>query len=197
MSGNKHSNSSVPIQEPHIQEPLGASESIGSKPWYKEFWAWFILTPLIVVVCVSTFTVTVAVKNADDRVLDDYYKEGRLINMRLDEDLAANQLALLADIVIDSSISEVSLHLQNNQQAFPESLILELSHPSDQQQDHQLTLQHIAKGRYRAELEQALNYRWYLRLRPVVDDGVNSPLWRLRGEIDMSKQANVRLSADF
>ncbi len=176
--------------------PVDASETL-PKPWYREFWAWFILTPLIVVVCVSSFTVTVAVKNADHRVVDDYYKEGRLINMRLDEDLAAEQLALSADITIDPSIQEIGVHLKNNQGLFQETLTLELSHPSDQALDHQLTLRHIAKGQYRAELEQPLQYRWYLRLRPVIEGDDNALLWRLRGEMDMSQQASVRLSADY
>jgi hypothetical protein len=42
------------------------------KPWYRQFWAWFILSPLITVVIVSSITVTLAVKNADDRVVDNY-----------------------------------------------------------------------------------------------------------------------------
>ena len=63
-------------------------------PWYKQFWAWFILTPLIVVVLVWIPFLTIVVKNADDTVIDNYYKEGRMINQRADQDRRAQTLGL-------------------------------------------------------------------------------------------------------
>jgi uncharacterized protein len=176
-----------------------------AKPWYREFWAWFILTPLIVVVMVSTFTVSVAVRNADDRVIDNYYKEGRMINMRLDEDLAAAHLSLVADIVFDTDAGELLVTLQSADNTFPETITLALSHPSDQSLDHQILLTYLAKGQYRAELDKILSYRWYLRLHNqelsvqkmdgIQDASAKYAHWRLRGEIDFAKQSTVRLTA--
>jgi hypothetical protein len=166
------------------------------KKWYREFWAWFILTPLIVVVIVSSFTVTVAVRNADDRVLDDYYKQGRMINMRIDEDLVAAQLQLTADITIDQTINELSVILRSVNAVFPKTIVLDFSHPSDQALDHSVLLTHIAKGQYQAELSRELLYRWYLRIFPQeIPEGGKQ--WRLRGEIDLAQQSSVRLSAEL
>ena len=53
------------------------------KPFYRKFWFWFVFTPLIVVVCVSLTMVTVAFRHADDVVIDNYYKEGRMINQTM------------------------------------------------------------------------------------------------------------------
>lgn len=180
-------------------------DSDSSKKWYREFWAWFVLTPLIVVVIVSSYTVSLAISNADDRVIDNYYKEGRMINMRIDEDLAAARSNLRALIVFDSEIDELAITLENDSSTFPPAITLELSHPSDQGLDHSIVLHHIAQGRYQAELSRDLNYRWYLRLLPVSKLKVEADaeakaaeqLWRLRGEIDFSESQSVQLSAEI
>ncbi|MGS2718926.1 FixH family protein [Eionea flava] len=176
------------------------------KKWYQEFWAWFILAPLIVVVIVSSFTVSVAIRGADDRVVDNYYKEGRMINARLDEDVLAGELDMTAALTFDRSIDELGIVLSNNLQQYPDAIYLELSHMSDQSQDHKLTLQHIAQGHYQTELDQPLNYRWYLRLRsdgqpaPINLDDTDSSskdVWRLRGEINFAEQSAVTLTANW
>ncbi len=43
------------------------------KPWYRQFWAWFILSPLITVVIVSSITVTIEVINDEDCVVENSY----------------------------------------------------------------------------------------------------------------------------
>lgn len=180
-------------------------DSDSPKKWYREFWAWFVLAPLIVVVIVSSYTVSLAVSNADDRVIDNYYKEGRMINMRIDEDLAAARSNLRAQIVFDLEIDELAIALESDSKTFPPAIILELSHPSDQDLDHSVVLQHIAQGRYQAELSRDLTYRWYLRLLPASESTVQAdsttqaaePLWRLRGEIDFSESQSVQLSAEI
>lgn len=167
--------------------------------WYKEFWAWFVLAPLIFVIMISIYTVSLAVRYADDRVIDNYYKHGRTINNRMDEDLAAANINLKARLKFESSISELGITLTNDNQVFPDMIELEFSHPSDQSLDHVVSLQHIAKGRYQTELDRELTYRWYLRLRPLIAGEVDAATvpWRLRGEIDFVQQSSVTLSAEL
>jgi len=47
--------------------------------WYREFWAWFVFAPLIIVVLVSAVTVTLAFTGADVVVKGDYEKDGRML----------------------------------------------------------------------------------------------------------------------
>lgn len=167
-----------------------------NKPWYRQFWAWFILSPLIAVVVVSSITVTLAVKGADDRVVDNYYKEGRMINMRLEEDLLAKKLGIVAEIQFDAEINELSLHLTKADTSFPEQLTLEFSHPVEEELDYSLLLNRVAANQYQAELSsQPLQYRWYLRLLPSEQAELNER-WRLRGEINFSNSQTVTLKAD-
>ncbi|ODS24224.1 hypothetical protein AB835_04940 [Candidatus Endobugula sertula] len=189
--------------------------------WYCQFWAWFVLIPLVVVVIVSFYTISLAVIGADDRVVDNYYKEGRLINVRLDEDIKAAALNMVADIHFDQSLAELVIQLHNNTQTFPDELILELSHVAEQALDHRIVLRHIAKGRYQAELDKILEHRWYLRLKSVTSNEevrANAPErspsrlsdadpfakylslthhWRLRGKINFSQQSSVRLTSSL
>ncbi len=183
-----------------------------SRPWYREFWAWFVLSPLIVVVIVSSITVSIAVRNADDRVVDNYYKEGRMINMRLDEDLLAQKLAVEAELNFDLEVNELVLRLNISNEELPERLLLELSHPVQAVLDHELVLTRTANNQYNSELfkestqktahTSSLENRWYLRLKPMYSDSTTSseknqkPVWRLRGEIDFSKSNSLVLKTD-
>ena len=184
------------------------------KPWYRQFWAWFILSPLITVVVVSSITVSIAVINADDRVVDNYYKEGRAINMRLDQDLLAISLDINAQLRFDTISDDLVLILNAQTGALPEYLLLELSHPAQVERDHKLLLTRTAANQYNAELsDEVLNSRWYLRLLPIESlDGADKAniveqtkssvsqtldntkqVWRLRGEIDFAKTKTVFL----
>ena len=60
-----------------------------SKPWYREFWAWMVLAPLIAVVVVSSITVSIAVRFADDQVSDTYYKDSRMYHFSAEQDQRA------------------------------------------------------------------------------------------------------------
>ena len=184
------------------------------KPWYRQFWAWFILSPLITVVIVSSITVTLAVKNADDRVVDNYYKEGRAINMRLDQDLLAISLDINAQLNFDTISDDLILMLNSQAYELPKYLSLELSHPAHVERDHKLLLTRTTANQYNAELsDEVLNSRWYLRLLPIesladaeradiieqTKSSVSQTLdntkqvWRLRGEIDFAKTKTVFL----
>ena len=166
------------------------------QPWYRQFWAWFILSPLIVVVIVSSITVSLAVKYKDDRVIDNYYKEGRMINMRLEEDQQAQSLKAKAALTFDREIQEVGLVLDIESPSLPEKLVLEFSHPLQADLDYSLNFTRIAQNQYRAEFPtQLLTHRWYLRLLPLLDDSTEQR-WRLRGEIDFAQTQTITLKAD-
>ena len=165
------------------------------KPWYRQFWAWFILAPLILVVIVSSITVTIAVRHADDRVIDKYYKEGRMINMRHDEDQLARQLDVSAELHFDRAVDELTLKLSGLDEAWPDRLVLKLGHPARAERDRRVVLTRIAANQYHADLpaSQSLEYRWYLRLLPEISDA-EVPLWRLRGEINFAGSERVVLA---
>lgn len=160
-------------------------------PWYKQFWAWFILTPLLVVVVVSLSFVTVSVFKADDVVVDNYYKEGRLINQRFEQDAQAQSLKLSGSLQFDLELGEVLLSVQG-ETTFPEVMTLMINHPTSAESDARVSLHRIAAGRYRGDLESRPYNRRYLRLLPVANPTEqNDAPWRLKGEIDFASSDSI------
>ena len=59
----------------HLQHPI--------KPWYRQFWPWFLMALPGAAVIGGITTVIVATIDRDGLVKDDYYKEGLAINRDL------------------------------------------------------------------------------------------------------------------
>ncbi len=51
------------------------------KPWYKQFWPWFLIALPVTVMCVcATIIYLSASQGGFSMVVDDYYKRGKMIN---------------------------------------------------------------------------------------------------------------------
>lgn len=176
------------------------SETLEVKPWYQQPWAWFILSPLIVVVIWSSILLTVAFKKADDVVKDNYYKEGRMINQRLEEDKAAKTLGIKGTLTFDLEVGEIVLNISAvDMSVLPKHLALSLDHPVEADYDISISLIEISPGYYTGELERKISNRWYFRLAPLPgEEGKDSSPksavspeesknnWRLIGEINLA-----------
>ena len=55
-------------------------------PWYKQIWAWFVIAILAFAVFIGIGLLLVATMNPDSLVRDNYYSEGKAINLTLDRD---------------------------------------------------------------------------------------------------------------
>jgi hypothetical protein len=159
-----------------------------AQPWYREFWAWFILAPLILIVLVCSVLISVAVSGRDDLVVDDYYKVGKLINQEFVPEQEANRLNMRAKLNFDLESGE--LHIQLNQ-AQTEDLVLELSHPSDSRLDTSIQLLRISPDQYRADIDPLQLSRWYLRLNSLTPD--EEVVWRLKGELNLALSTSTEL----
>ncbi|UZJ44732.1 FixH family protein [Marinimicrobium sp. C6131] len=162
-------------------------------PWYRQPWFWFVMSPLIVVVCVSLSFVTVSVFHADDRVVDNYYKQGRSINQSFEQEARARALNLKADVEFDPVTGEILLNLTGNG-TLPNVLHLLIGHPVNADQDQRVLLQKVRDGRYRGDLTRALSHRRYLTLLPEHDaTQMRSAEWLLRGEIHFDQRNRIEL----
>ena len=156
-----------------------------TQPFYRQFWFWFVFTPLIVVVCVSLTMVTVAFRHADDVVIDNYYKEGRMINQTMEQDRRALELNLTAQLRFDRTTGEVFLQIPQ-QASVPAQLLLLLDHPFEADLDQQVVLQQTSSGHYRGSLEFNPRNNWYLSLLPVLDKHQRKVAeWLLSGDVRM------------
>lgn len=164
-----------------------ASEEI-VKPWYRQFWFWFVFSPLIYIIIMCSITVTIALKGADDVIIDNYYKEGRMINQALGQDKRAQALRLGGELAFDRTSGEVLLTIANppsDTVLMPDQLLLLMGHPVKAAKDQLVTLKAIAPGQYRGELLAEPDYAWYLTLYPINDLAQrNEAPWTLSGDID-------------
>lgn len=165
-----------------------------AQPWYRQFWLWVVLAPLITVVCVSTVMVSIAFRHADDVVTDNYYKHGRMINQSMAQDRRALELNLAANLRFDRATGEVFLQIPV-QAAVPEKLLLLLDHPFEADLDQQIILQQASPGHYRGELDSVPEFAWYLMLMPELNKAERkSAEWILSGHINFSVGESAELS---
>ena len=159
-------------------------------PWYRQFWFWFVFGPLIFIIIMCGFTVSIALKNSDDVIIDNYYKQGRMINQTLDQDKRARDLGLSADVRFDRATGEVILRfpqLPADPALVPKTLLLFMGHPVKAAEDREVLLTSIAAGEYRGELKTEPLYAWYLTLYPVATlDQRNQAEWTLSGHINFA-----------
>ncbi len=159
-----------------------------AKPWYREFWFWFVFSPLIYIMIMCSITVSIALKGADDVIIDNYYKEGRMINQALEQDQRARDLGMGAELRFDRTSGEVALVLTSSSlsgEALPDQILLMMGHPVKEEKDQLIHLKAIAPGQYRGELLAKPEYSWYLTLYPVAEIAQRKEAaWSLSGDID-------------
>lgn len=169
-----------------------------AKPWYRQFWFWFVFSPLIYIIIMCSITVTIALKGADDVIIDNYYKEGRMINQALEQDQRARDLGLGGALRFDRATGEVLLTIANipaDASLMPETLLLMMGHPVKAANDQLIVLKAIAPGHYRGQLLVEPNFSWYLTLYPVQDIAQRKEApWSLSGEIDFRSSETTGLA---
>lgn len=160
-----------------------------AKPWYKELWFWLLVSPMLTLVVSVPVMLTTAFKGADDRVLDNYYKEGRMINHRFEEHALAVQLGVTGVLAFDWTVGE--LWFTAEKPLTSNNLDLYFSHPANANKDFSLTLKQVSPNRYRADLDGMERGRWYISLQGTVNhEGVESH-WRIPSDVNL---ANVDAS---
>nr|WP_298250717.1 FixH family protein [uncultured Halomonas sp.] len=162
------------------------------KPWYKQFWPWFLIGLLLSSILFSLVYLAFSIRYYDGSVGDDYYKRGLAINEQLAKQEHAQELGLKAQLLFDDRTGDVVVDLAGEglSESRPKSLQLALIFPTDSDFDRILTLEHVHEGRYITTMEEPLRYRWYLQLQP--EAGEQAP-WRLTGEVSFPSDAPVTL----
>ncbi len=143
-------------------------------PWYRQPWPWLLMAGPAIVVVAGFVTLGLAIRSADGLVADDYYKQGKAINMTLNRDARARELGLRARI---SMMQDGLVSLTFDSAVPPASqLRLTLHHPTRSGFDREVTLARTPDGSYRAAMPAIDAARWTITL----DD--ESRTWRLTGD---------------
>lgn len=74
--------------------------------WYKNFWLWFLIFFLFVVIIGCFGLIYMVIGNGFDMVVDDYYKKGKVINFEFSKFNKVKVLYLYGDLdVINDKVS--------------------------------------------------------------------------------------------
>lgn len=165
---------------------------IDTKSWYRQFWPWLLFGLPACCLVAGLVTVRVASINADDMVVDSYYRDGKAINRRLDQDLRAAELELVAELGFNFDSGRLNLTLSGRE--LPSQLHLKLLHPMTASLDRAVPLESLGQGNYRGRLSERLQHRYHLRLLPGSGQQGDIP-WRLDGEINFQLTTATVLSA--
>jgi uncharacterized protein len=155
-------------------------------PWYRQFWVWFVIAIPASSVVTGIILVTVAVKNADDLVLDEWYKEGRGTNRSMAAEILAADFGIgLAAVTTGIDQTVVQFHASRDM-IWPEQMTLQLRHRTLADQDREYVLIHEQDGRYLLASHLPAG-RWHVR---VASEDVS---WRLAGPTDISAAGELRM----
>ena len=92
-----------------------------SKVWYKEPWPWLLMSGPLIVVVAAFATLWLAAKNNSDLVSDDYYKDGKHIDLDIKRDSAAVERGINAQLLISPDGSAARVYVSGRFAKLPPS----------------------------------------------------------------------------
>ena len=144
-----------------------------NEPWYKEPWVWLLIALPMSAVIGGMITLYLAVTTSDGLVVDDYYKHGKAINRVLARDRAAAARRLEARFQVDVAHNRMTLMLQAEDAALPETLQFSFLHPTRKGHDQRVLLERTGEGRYAGNIAELSRGAWHVQLE--------TEEWRLSG----------------
>lgn len=169
------------------------TEQQQSKVWYKEPWPWILMSGPVLVVIAAFVTLYIAQASNSDLVSDDYYRDGKHIDLDLKRDREAVSRNIHAQVLISPDSSAAKVFVSGN---FDTSAPLKLTflHPAKKVYDQTVELNNAGlppsgdKTEFTARFEPLHNAKhWYVRL----EDGGN--IWRVEDKWIVSQGHAVEL----
>ncbi len=160
-------------------------------PWYRQRWPWLLMLMPAIALFGGLYTAYLAVTTNDALVVDDYYREGKAINLQIARDVRAAELGLSASL--SSGIGGgLTVRLQSNPGvALPDALSLRIMHATRAELDRQTVLPAMGGGVYaRPEFDLPRDGRWRVQIESA------DKAWRLVGTASAGFERPFELKAD-
>ena len=169
------------------------TEQQQSKVWYKEPWPWFLMAGPEIVVVAAIATFMIAQENNSDLVSDDYYKDGKHIDMDIKRDQEAVQRDIHAQILISPDNQAAKVFISGNFDPKAE-IKLTFLHPAKKAHDQSVVLKAAGevlsgnKAEYQAVFKPLPHAKhWYVRLED------SNRIWRVEDKWIVSQGQAINL----
>ncbi|WP_417655758.1 FixH family protein [Pseudidiomarina aestuarii] len=148
------------------------------KPWYKQFWPWFLMGLPFSVIIAMIITLTIASQYGDNpMVVDDYYKKGRGINVQVEKVQVAQQLNI--SFSFQHTTEQFTLAYASGAPAELTALRVSFYHSTLSQRDFEQVVTADAEGVFRGQLPAELEGKWTVTVTPFDN------AWRLSQSIQL------------
>lgn len=164
------------------------------KPWYKHIWPWVLMAGPIFVVIASVSMFFVAKEHTTDLVSDDYYKDGKHIEIQLHRDEEAVKRQIQVQVLISPDMNAAKVFV-SGQFDTKQPLNLLLMHPTRKADDQTVKLRAVTAEPQNGRMEYEAVFKplrptnhWYLRVEDV------SGVWRVENKWIVSQGNAVNLT---
>lgn len=159
------------------------------KPWYKQFWPWFLMCIPFSVVIAMVITLSIASNYGDNpMVVDNYYKKGRGINTQVEKVQEAQRRGISFALVQNQQT--LTLTYKSGAPKELTALKVQFYHTTLAERDFELVLTADAQGSFRGELPADVvqhDGKWTITITPF--DGS----WRLNQQIQLPTYRELTL----
>ncbi|KAB0464894.1 MULTISPECIES: FixH family protein [Vibrio] len=156
------------------------------KPWYKQFWPWFLIALPATVVIWTIMTVIVFTENSVDLVTEDYYKKGKGINVDISKVNIAKELGLSASINEKGNSVIITLN-KGKLDHFP-AINAMFVHRTLPDRDFTQLLTADASGNYTLTLDHEMQGPWFIELSP------HNSEWLVQGRMNFPIETSTQLT---
>lgn len=156
------------------------------QPWYKQFWPWVLIILPTIAVIFSINMLFIAMDTEDTLVVDDYYQEGKWINIQLAKIHKAQALGIQGKLTVVNNRIEVTI--QSNTPLDGAALTLDFHHATLSELDFHVQLLKNAAGRYVAEHSSDIAGKWQVTLTPFDQQ------WKIQENINLPRSDAITLA---
>lgn len=134
-------------------------------PWYKQFWLWFMLIPLGILIMASFYLLYLAITTHDGVVVDNFYRDGKGYAVRYEEDAFARAMQLQGNVQWQDNAIKVSLG--GDLAPLPDVMELLIIFPTNDDFDVTVPLEHRGLGEYVGQLPSKVEGKRHIQLHPL------------------------------
>ncbi|WP_034413963.1 FixH family protein [Candidatus Photodesmus blepharus] len=154
------------------------------KPWYKQFWPWFLIFFPLTSIIASVITIVIFSKNSVSLITDNYYTKAASINTNLSKIQRAKKLELSAYIYSEGK--NVFIFLNKGQLEYdPTILHIFFTNRTLPDRDFSRLVYLDENNQYRLFLENELTGLWFIKVTPLEEH------WIIQGKVNFP--SSIRL----